>query len=95
MRLKDWIAWYDPKTDTIHNATEGSLVWWHEAGHREQWKDGRAKFINMFGGQILLVVIGLSSVQHEYAWVPFLMYLGGYMYLEIDAWLYALENKPK
>lgn len=97
-------AYYDPKTDTIHNAEPGSYKWYHEDRHRHQYKKGKAEmldslyvicyytsFIAAAGGFIVNGPWGMI----EGIGFSFLPHVISMAYLEADAYIYGYINYQK
>jgi len=87
-------ARYDPETDKIVGAKEGSLVWHHERGHRLQKESGLYQKLSLIDGQCLYLtiaalVLGLVSFAQIFFATSFIMR----SYSEIGAWLHAFTSK--
>lgn len=83
---------YDPVTDTIY-AKEGTLLYFHEEGHREWFKNGTEQALQMWEYYFLLfAVCALAMENYLFAklWmigICFLMFAS-----EIHAWIYAFRK---
>ncbi len=90
-----WFAYYDSKKDKIIGAKPDTLVYYHEEGHRQQFKNGTGQFINMWGGYFLIATVWFLAMDAWWVWTTasaiIMMYLLLF-FLEIDAWFYAFTK---
>ena len=86
-------AYYDKDKDIIHNAKEGTLIWWHEKGHQRQWKTGQVQKVSNISEQLILLTLALLVFGSNYAYVPFCFWFGCYLWFEGDAWGYAIKRR--
>lgn len=85
-------ARYDPKTDKIIGAKEGSLIWYHEDGHRQQHKSGLIEKMMALDILLLICMVFLAFQCFLPAQITIVIYSLGYGYLEVSAWMYAFDK---
>lgn len=87
------ITCYDPVSDKILGTKEGTLSWWHEAGHREQRNSGTLAQISMISSWAqLFCLMFLFLDEKMLAGGALLIICCNELYLEADAWVYAFRN---
>lgn len=91
-------ASYSPLTDEIKGCEPGSLMWWHEAGHR------RTRYLCLFSNAslflafitfIIMGVVFLLTGEESIIILDVLqlmIWLSFRFFLEVFAWLYAFWN---
>jgi len=86
--IKSLGSYYDYDKDKIYGCKKGSWVYIHEKGHKNQ-----RKFIlstRLIPECLMISTIGsLVFQKFEHAEICFLLWIGFYMGLEIDAWAYV------
>lgn len=96
--MKALFAYYDSASDKIMNCTEGSLVWYHEKGHQEQAKSGLMGAFQMVIGNLVVLAVA-ADIATPGSWIARVLMLTIAMmiiFIEVDAWVYALRNyNPK
>ena len=108
--LKIFTARYDVEKDQILGCNPGTLLWHHEVGHKKQLKKPRIKrwyglykFFSNFNIS-LSVLIGFYFFQYKFDEIlavglilflfnfPLFLFL---LYLEFNAWIYAIKRYKK
>ena len=88
------MAYYDNATDKIVGCKKNSLVWHHEDRHRQQFKNGTMSKLNTVSNYLLLLIIALILPDNWFYRTLFIILLiTESLYLEIDAWFYAIKKK--
>lgn len=97
-----WNAYYDPKTDIIYNCEKGSIIWFHENRHSQQyhlfnvWLNLTHVLGYSVGGAFIIASLIQTDTKFLYlvafAWVPYTLTL---ILMEIDAWFYAIYKYVK
>ena len=93
-----YLITYDIENDKICNAKKGTVEWWHERGHQENFHKNKALkwFMSMFSiysSSFLAILMFLS--------VNTLLQIIGALFImllfvdELHAWYYAIKNKNK
>lgn len=87
-------TFYDPVTDTIHGTEEGTLSWYHEDRHRQQYKKGTAPLFVMWSDCALLATVWLMVFDMiPFAKICIVITMLLRLWLEIDAWIYSIKMK--
>jgi hypothetical protein len=84
-------AYYDPATDTIHGAKEGTLIYRHEQGHQKSFKAGIEVQIQMYSWWVIICCCAwVGWTQDDWILrILFTLPLVGLTYSELYAWWYA------
>ena len=86
-------AMYDPVQDKIFNCKKGTLEYYHEVGHRLQYKSGLYQTYEQYEQLSLYVTLGcLAFGQSYFAIFFFLTLIYFHLYPEVDAWIYAYRQ---
>jgi len=105
MGLKEICAWYDPNTGKIRNAKEGSLVYFHELRHKQQFNNKFMKvifFMEIFLIRVLGTCFLLMAFLLDRSNFSLWVFSAGIMLIptaivsigiEVDAWIYAIIKK--
>ena len=85
-------TWYDPNTDTI-NAEPNTLAYFHEEGHQQQHKSGLITTFQMWSWYSMMGAIWfLAFDRNIYSRILIIISVFLVLYLEIDAWSYAIKK---
>ncbi len=112
MKLSDWItkewftAHYNPNTDRIEGCSYGSMLYYHEDRHRQQFQDNMVKQINHISNQLTFFGVLLYPIilymhyfgGHSLLWLPLLIFIPDIfmtVYLEVDAFIYQIKMVTK
>jgi hypothetical protein len=84
-------AYYDPATDTIKGAKEGTILYRHEQGHQKSWKAGIEPQIQMYSWFVLVCVAAWVGWTQENIIIKiiFTLPIFGVICSELYAWYYA------
>lgn len=86
-------AYYNRQTDTIENCKEGSIVWWHEKGHRYVQEHYKTLVISIRDLSIMITVFALVYMTKEAAQLAFFPFFIITLGDEFYSWGYAIGNK--
>ena len=108
MKWSDWFTWdwftarYNPTTNRIEGCQYGSMLYYHESRHQEQYKNEQIKTLShlanqlsFFGIYMYPLVLFLSHYSlGNYLVVPLLLFIPDIfinIYLEVDAVKYQIK----
>ena len=93
-KIKQYLfTYYDPNTDRIIGAEEGSLAYFHEYEHKLQHKSGLLVAFQMWSWYLMMGAIYFIVFNRNfYAKVFIIISVFLISYLEIDAWIYAFKK---
>jgi len=95
MNLDVLKARYEPLTKEIKNCKPNTLVYFHEFRHYEQDIQGIISSLFIWLFPIFTLSLLLSFININYLIIMPIVYLIFFLYLELDAWIYAFKTKYK
>jgi len=84
---------YDPINDKIYGCKPNTLCYYHEEGHRKQFKSGAAAYADIYHRIIHYVIIYLIMVWTGFPEYYIILLLIPEGILELHAWYYAIRKK--
>ena len=88
-------TWYDPNTDKI-NAEPNTLAYYHEEGHQKQYKLGLITTFQMYSWYLMMGAIWFLAFNKKlFAQIFIIVSFSLILFLELDAWIYALRTYKK
>lgn len=97
-----FVAHYDPNLDKIVGCKKGSIVWYHEHRHQQQYSNKIVNVLNVINAWLTQVstafaILGLADRENLIEWFALatffmLPYFFETLIYELDAWMYAYRK---
>jgi len=85
---------YDPNTDQIIGCKENTISYYHEEGHRKQFKSGFIGIMEMYQRWFIYLFLFVVALLSEYKIFTYLLALVVLpeIIIEVDAWIFAIKK---